>query len=306
MQSGLNEILDKIAALAKQGTFSSIEKDLLLQYTRDLYEHILSTETTAVAARGQEPETAVNNVLPDMEDVTVPIGAATYFNAGSAQVDEPEPAVSTNTPDPAEAVTEPESEISVDEYASEKEKVPAQINTREPAEEESVISEVKENSDQPETAFNMALPETIEELSTQEEGSTAENASESEASDQEELPELSTNERPFQEPEDFELEPELRKEQVFDPKNLIDFRLWNRDIRSYIGINDKYNFISELFSNNAEAYEEILNEINGMESAEEARYFLENSGVTTLYKWQEDGFSEQIFYNVLNQFFAAK
>ena len=87
---------------------------------------------------------------------------------------------------------------------------------------------------------------------------------------------------------------------------MTDFKVWNKDIRTYIGINDKYNFISELFGNNPEAYDEILNEINLSENKAEALQFLENSGITTLYQWKEDGFSEQIFYNVLNQFFASR
>jgi hypothetical protein len=102
----------------------------------------------------------------------------------------------------------------------------------------------------------------------------------------------------------MEEEPEASK--ANPPNSLTDFKLWNKDIRTFIGINDKYNFISELFGNNPEAYDEILNEINLSENKREALQFLENSGITTLYQWKEDGFSEQIFYNVLNQFFASR
>lgn len=89
-------------------------------------------------------------------------------------------------------------------------------------------------------------------------------------------------------------------------RKLTHFDVSNRDIRMYIGINDQYNFISELFGNNNEAYEEILDEINTFETKEDALFFLANSGVTTLYGWEEDHFSVRIFYNVLNQFFAAR
>lgn len=84
------------------------------------------------------------------------------------------------------------------------------------------------------------------------------------------------------------------------------FKVWEKDIRSYIGINDKYNFISELFDDNAEAYEEILTEVNSCESKEESLLFLENAGITTLYKWQMDSHSVRIFHNILSQFFSAR
>ncbi len=79
-----------------------------------------------------------------------------------------------------------------------------------------------------------------------------------------------------------------------------------KDIKKYIGINDRYNFIAELFGGNAEAFDEILAEINNCDSKESATTFLENSGITTLYSWEKEGASEEIFYNILSQFFAAK
>ncbi|MDI9319341.1 MAG: hypothetical protein QM530_02600 [Phycisphaerales bacterium] len=98
----------------------------------------------------------------------------------------------------------------------------------------------------------------------------------------------------------------IKLQELKELKNVVAFKLWNKDIRSYIGINDKYNFISELFGNNAESYEEILNEINLCGSKTEVLQFLENSGITTLYKWDMGGFSVQTFYGVLSQFFATK
>lgn len=105
----------------------------------------------------------------------------------------------------------------------------------------------------------------------------------------------------------FDLEPELKEEMRLDHQNKkgTEFKVWNKDIRMYIGINDRYNFISELFKNNAEAYDEVLNEINHANSKEAALLFLENSGITTLYDWDKEGFSAQIFYSILNQFFSA-
>ena len=42
------------------------------------------------------------------------------------------------------------------------------------------------------------------------------------------------------------------------------------DIRQSIGINDKYQYISELFGNNKDAYEEVVSEINTFDTEDEA------------------------------------
>jgi hypothetical protein len=79
-----------------------------------------------------------------------------------------------------------------------------------------------------------------------------------------------------------------------------------QDIRSYISIADKYHFINELFGNNNEAYEEILDEVNNLESNTDAELFLNNSGVTTLYKWHPENDAVHLFYDTLTKFFAVR
>jgi hypothetical protein len=104
----------------------------------------------------------------------------------------------------------------------------------------------------------------------------------------------------------IEFNTEKKEIEVNKVKSTLDFKVWNKDIRTYISINDKYNFISELFQTNQEAYDEILNELNLCENEMEAKQFLENSGITTLYKWEQEGSSELIFYDILSQFFNSK
>jgi hypothetical protein len=89
-------------------------------------------------------------------------------------------------------------------------------------------------------------------------------------------------------------------------QHLTQFTVSSKEIRMFIGINDKFQFIQELFGNNPEAYEEILDEINSFETKQDALFFLNNSGVTTLYGWEDENFTVMLFYNVLNQFFATK
>jgi hypothetical protein len=77
------------------------------------------------------------------------------------------------------------------------------------------------------------------------------------------------------------------------------------DIRQHIGINDKYQYISELFRNNKEAYEEVITEINSFDSLEEALSWLGQS-VATQHNWNEEDESVQSFYRLLQLFFKSR
>lgn len=76
-------------------------------------------------------------------------------------------------------------------------------------------------------------------------------------------------------------------------------------ISKFIGINDKYLFISELFGNNKTAYEEVLDEINTMESNQQARNWLD-AHIVPGFSWQEENETVQSFYGVLNSFFTSR
>jgi hypothetical protein len=79
----------------------------------------------------------------------------------------------------------------------------------------------------------------------------------------------------------------------------------NADIRQRIGVNDKYQFISELFGNNKDAYEEVISEINTFDTEEEAITWINNS-VGSQFRWQDDTESVQNFYRLLGEFFASR
>lgn len=292
MQQEINGLLNKIATISNRAAYSSLEKDLMLQYTRELYDCILSLEVIPAASPASAIVTEPANDFALAASSEPMPGSPNELPAGEPQADQAEERILF--------LREEEKEL-----MSEEEEVPEEADelyrTEEmPKEEEDEEEEAESPEAYPEAAESV-VGLVLEEGDEENDDDTFEDETAAE-----ETLILTVNEQPFQEPEGFELEPELRREQASGRDTLMDFRLWSRDVRSYIGINDKYNFISELFLGNAEAYEEILNEINRLESAEEARYFLEQSGVTTLYKWKEDGFSEQIFYNVLNQFFSAR
>jgi hypothetical protein len=248
-------ILSKINALSAHAEqWSAIEKDLALQYTRDLYEAILSLHTTNIE---------VNDELIDslQEDLIAQDEVADIYVAVESPIEED--TIET------EDITEEEEELEDKSYEEElysddmlefevQDMIPDEIILDEPIIEEDEGNEDEKDEENIEIVLsNPDIPHIIEVPTPP-------------------IPQVS------------------------------EFKLWHKDIRTYIGINDKYNFISELFHNNAEAYEEVLHEINKCENKAAAFMFLEQAGITTLYQWDTEGFSAQVFYNVLNQFFATK
>ena len=83
---------------------------------------------------------------------------------------------------------------------------------------------------------------------------------------------------------------------LFEEKNPV-----KKDIRNSIGINDKFLFMSELFANNKEAYENALDEINELENYQQAYNWLQ-----TQYYWDEGEATTESFYNILTMFFSAR
>ena len=57
-----------------------------------------------------------------------------------------------------------------------------------------------------------------------------------------------------------------------------------KDLRSAIGINEKFIFLNELFDGNANGYNDAVDALNGFSSFEEANNYLENSWVAK-YNW---------------------
>lgn len=87
---------------------------------------------------------------------------------------------------------------------------------------------------------------------------------------------------------------------VFQPAR----RYAGTDIRQLVGINDKYQYISELFANNVEAYEAVMQELNTFDAEEEAIIWINNS-VSTQFGWQDDTESVQAFFRLLAEYFSV-
>jgi hypothetical protein len=76
------------------------------------------------------------------------------------------------------------------------------------------------------------------------------------------------------------------------------------DIRKLIGINDKYQFISELFGNDKETYEIVLTRLNKLGSYADAVTWMDE--VHTENRWDDEHPTVISFYDVMSQFFASR
>ncbi len=77
------------------------------------------------------------------------------------------------------------------------------------------------------------------------------------------------------------------------------------DIRSSIGINDKYLYISELFQNDKAAYDQVIKKLNSFSSYQDATTWL-SKDVAPAHGWNDDMEAVQSFYELLNSFFSSK
>lgn len=88
-------------------------------------------------------------------------------------------------------------------------------------------------------------------------------------------------------------------EQRLAPQAIVNAK---NDIRTLIGINDKYLFISELFGNDKDSYEQLLDEINGAWDEDNALHLLKEH--TGQYD-EEESEALLLFYGLVNKFFST-
>jgi hypothetical protein len=84
-----------------------------------------------------------------------------------------------------------------------------------------------------------------------------------------------------------------------EPKNPAKPSLKTEDIRTHIGINDKFQFITELFEGNENEYSAALNQLNTYPSYLEAEAFL--NSIRSLYKWKEDNTFADKFLKIVRK-----
>lgn len=77
------------------------------------------------------------------------------------------------------------------------------------------------------------------------------------------------------------------------------------DIRQSIGINDKYLFMSELFGNNRDEYENAMDKINAFENYRDAENWFYNN-ISLINGDDDDNGTLELFRGVLHLFFNTK
>lgn len=77
------------------------------------------------------------------------------------------------------------------------------------------------------------------------------------------------------------------------------------DIRQSIGINDKYLFMSELFGNNRDEYENAMDKINAFENYRDAENWFYNN-ISLVNGDDDDNGTLELFRGVLHLFFNTK
>ncbi len=73
------------------------------------------------------------------------------------------------------------------------------------------------------------------------------------------------------------------------------------DLRTVININDKFSFMSELFHNNMKAYNDFILRLNSIDTRDEAQLYVNE--VSAQYRWDESSMAVQSFYKVFDKKF---
>ena len=76
------------------------------------------------------------------------------------------------------------------------------------------------------------------------------------------------------------------------------------DIRKYIGLNDRYLFLNELFKNKKTEYEACLNQLNESKNLNEAHQLL--ATIAAEYNWNKEDETVQGLYTVVSKHFSNK
>ena len=327
----LTEGMQRLCAIANrivshQGEVSQIEKDLLLEDLRRLYDVALrmgeSGERKVSDKRGMakdEPADAAVK-MPDEEMLSSTV-MATMAAMGMSERREPEPEPAP-APEPApepepEPAPEPEPEPEPEATAVEMPKMEdleangnsllfdEVIIEETPAPEPVKDEEVTEIERTP--VKEQQIPETpvkdeehtehpVEEATVIEKPAPAETPK---AGTQASL--LDYLKRPVEE------KPTVRTlgDTLGEGIQKSEFGIQNRekvsDLRTVININDKFSFMSELFHGNMKAYNDFILRLNSIDTRDEALLCVNE--VSAQYKWDENSLAVQSFYKVFDKKF---
>ena len=313
----LTEGMQSLCAIANkvvssEGRVEAIERDLLLDALRHLYDIALQLEVrgNAASAKVAEPEVEdENEAMPDAEIISSTVMATMAAMGVAAEpVSEPEP----KTEPVSMAGFETEGGLLFDEVGVEPAAQPANTLEEDYSSEQPAPVE-PEPEPEPEPVEPEPEPEVME--------------PESEPEPEPEEPE------PEPEPEPVEPEPEAvpEPEPAGEQSSLLDYlrhpvqeQPAMRTLGESLGggasaetgfarpmarpvddlptvINDKFSFMSELFRNNMRAYNDFIMYLNTLASREEALEHVKQ--VAEQYKWDENSLAVKAFYKVFDMKF---
>lgn len=270
----------------KQEEKQVIDLDLMLDYTRVLYADLLDARTDILAKQGmglhlkQEPVNRETELVPVPEE-----------NAAEAALEPEEVIVEASEAPPVEAEV-PAPEVAETEIAPE---------------EETLIPETKEDiepaSDQTEVTEEEVATPVVEG-----EEITEDDSKEQHVINDDDYPRLDSDivpvkEEPVYSEIHFEL-PEVKDNASESPKQGYVFQNKIKDIRSFIGINDKYQYMNELFANNKTAYEESLDKIAFCDDFKAAQQWLATTALER-YGWQKEDETYLSLIETVRKYFAA-
>ncbi|OJV53549.1 MAG: hypothetical protein BGO31_01395 [Bacteroidetes bacterium 43-16] len=289
----------------KQEEKQVIDIDLMLDYTRVLYADLLDTRTDLLAKQGmglhlkQEPVVVPAPIPEDEPESKTGVAPA-------AMIAE-EPALATPAPEETDVVAEQEEPATVPEAVPQAENKEG-TEDKEVAEEASLaaapVAEEPaatglESNETPEVESNETSEEVPEE---------ADEDKEQHVINDDDYPRLDSDIEPLKEEPvfseiHFEL-PEVKDNASESPKQGYVFQHKLKDIRSFIGINDKYQYMNELFANNKTAYEESLDKIAFCNDLKEAETWLATTAAER-YGWQKDDETYLSLIETVRKYFAA-
>jgi hypothetical protein len=292
-----------------------IDIDLMLDYTRVLYADLLDARTEMLAKQGMGFHLKENVVFE--EDTTVPPNAKPEeFTENNIASEEGE-----NKADNTEqAHQNRESEAELNEPATYIEDEPEEATIapleaeHTEIEEEAAVTELPQQhladeAIEPFADASVAASEIENDDSKDEEvasGSATSTATADKAqiviNDEDYSGIELEEETPVYSEIHFEL-PEVKDKASESPKPSFTFPK-KKDIRSFIGINDKYQFMNELFANNRTAYEESLDKLSQFETYAAASDWLTAEALPQ-HNWQKDDETFQSLLMVTKKYFEA-
>lgn len=293
----LTEGMQRLCAIANQvvaaeGRLSAIERDLLLEALRSLYDISLRLEVHGTAAQpsaAAEPVAEEEAAMPDDELISSTVmatmaamGVAQPAEASAASEPEPEP-----EPEPVAEAAEPEPEP---EPVAAPESEPVSMSAFE-SDGGMLFEEIVV---EPEPAA--AEPEPAPEPAAEPEPVPAHEPAREQASLLDYL-RHPAQEQPVTRTLGESLGGARAVESGFE-------RSMSRkvdDLRTVININDKFSFMSELFKNNMRAYNDFIMYLNSLTSRDEALAYVRETAAQ--YKWDEESLAVKSFYKVFDMKF---